>query len=212
MPDPYFSTRLRPDPRRRAVWEVVVRHLEAWGPIRPPDRVLELGAGWCDFINQVRARERHALDADEAVRARAGPGVAVHVGTCDRLDDFQDGSVDVVFASNLLEHLALERVQATLAESLRVLASGGRLIVLQPNFRYCGASFYDDYTHRTPLTHESLRDLLEGAGFASSRVVPRFLPFSFRSALPARAWLVRLYLSSPWKPWAGQLLACGAKG
>jgi SAM-dependent methyltransferase len=202
--DEYFRARFVPDPGRAATWRVICRHLARWIP--RDARVLDLGAGYCSFANAVDAAERHALDVHAGFAAFAEPGVRTHVGRCDDLGAFADGSLDVVFASNLLEHLAGEELEATLREVRRVLRTGGRLILLQPNFRYCVREYFDDYTHRTIFTHVSLADLLAARGFVVERVEPRFLPLSFKSRLPSWPWLVQLYLSLPWRPLAKQML------
>src|SRR6476660_1644692 len=64
----YFGTRLAHDPNRAKVWQHLTAYLSRW--IAPDARVLELGAGWCDFANHVAAAEVVALDADATVRAR----------------------------------------------------------------------------------------------------------------------------------------------
>lgn len=202
---------MAPDRRRARVWAVITRYLERVAPIKPEDRVLDLGSGYCDFINQVRARQRHARDYSPVVKEHAASEVSTSVGSCASLDGLKDGSFDVAFASNLLEHLTIEEIQATLRECLRVLAPGGRLVILQPNFAKCYKSFYDDYTHKSPLTDHSLRDLCLAAGLRVDVVKPGVLPFSFRSKLPAHPALVWLYLRSPFKPWAGQMLVVARK-
>jgi ubiquinone/menaquinone biosynthesis C-methylase UbiE len=193
-----------PEAGRAATWRVVCRHLARWIPAT--SRVLDLGAGYCSFVNAVEAAEKHALDAHPGFAQHAAAGVQAHVGRCDDLAIFPDARFDVVFASNLLEHLAGAELDATLAEPRRVLRPGGRLVLMQPNFRYCVREYFDDYTHRTVFTHVSLADLLRARGFAVEHVAPRFLPLSFKSRLPTWPWLVALYLRLPWRPLAKQML------
>ncbi|RIK91693.1 MAG: methyltransferase type 11 [Proteobacteria bacterium] len=206
----YFRSRFVPEAGRAATWRVVCRYLERFVPADA--RLLDLGAGYCSFVNHVRAAERHALDAYPGFVAFADAGVRTHVGSCTDLSAFAPRSLDVVFASNLLEHLGGEELEATLREVVRVLAPGGRFVLVQPNFRYCVREYFDDYTHRTVFTHVSLADLLRAHGFEIERVEPRFLPLSFKSRLPTWPWLVRLYLALPWRPKAGQMLVVGRRG
>lgn len=195
---------MRPDPRRAAVWRAVARHLQTW---IPADAVVaDLGAGHCGFINAIIARDRHAVDPWEGAATHAAPGVVVHRAPAHALEFFREGSVDIMFASNLLEHLDGQTLGRTLSEIRRALRPGGRLLVVQPNFRYAYKVYFDDYTHERVFTHESLRDTLLAAGFEIAHLEARFLPFSLRSRLPAWPWLVRAYLALPWRPFAGQML------
>lgn len=200
----YFDARFTADPQRDALWRPVCEYLQPYIP--PSGRVLDLGAGYCSFINQVQAAEKHALDLFPGVAQYAAPGVQAHIGSCEDLGRFASASLDTVFASNLLEHLTREALARTLAEVRRVLKPTGHLILLQPNFRYCYREYFDDYTHLQVFTHVSLADLLVAQGFRLARVEARFLPFSLKSRLPKSPWLVRLYLKLPLRPFAKQML------
>lgn len=203
--DAYFRTRFRDTPSRRRLWPVLTGYLQR--RFIPEDAVvLDLGAGYCYFANNVRAKETHAVDIADTVREYAASGVIAHVSSSDNLDELADGYFDLVFASNLLEHLDRETLTGTLAEVRRVLRPGGRVILIQPNFRYCATSYFDDYTHVQIFTDRSLPDMLSANGFAPITVVPRFLPFSVESRLPVSPRLLSLYLNLPYRPAAAQML------
>ncbi len=146
------------------------------------------------------------MDVDPVVRSAAGDRVTAVVGDCTDLRRFADGWFDVVFASNLLEHLERPAVKALLAESSRVLAPGGRLILLQPNFRLNPGRYFDDFTHVSIWTDQSLTDLLRSMGWHIEQVHARFLPLTLRSRGAGLAFLVPWYLRSPVKPMAGQMM------
>lgn len=199
----YFSTRLVDDPARRELWRVLCRYLQRDVPVA--GAVLELGGGYCHFINHIRAAEKHVLDVYDGITASAAPGIRTYVQSCTRLDKFGTSSLDAVFASNLFEHLTREELLQTLSEVRRVLRPGGKLLIIQPNFKYAYREYFDDYTHVQIFTHISLTDLLVTAGFAVEKAVPRFLPFSLNSSGPKWPWLLHLYLWLPWRPLAGQM-------
>ena len=205
----YFGTRLAHDPRRAQVWRHLTDYLARWIP--GDARVLELGAGWCDFANQVRAASVVALDADPTVERAARPGVTAVVGDCTDLGAFPDGSFEVVFASNLVEHLDRAAAEQLVDESARVLTSGGRLILLQPNFRLAPGRYFDDYTHVSIWTDQSLGDFLRSRGWTLEAVHPRFLPLTLKSRGARLTFLVPWYLRSPVKPLAGQMLVVAGR-
>jgi dolichol-phosphate mannosyltransferase len=91
-----------------------------------------------------------------------------------------DETVDVVFSSNLFEHLPDKAsLLAFVIEIARVLRPGGRLLVMGPNIRVLPGEYWDYFDHQIPLTEEAL---------------PRFLPYTVRSRLPKWRWLVKAYL------------------
>ncbi len=205
----YFQVAHRDLPKRQVVWRALGRYLQRFIPRE--STVLDLGAGYCVFINNIEAKGRYAVDQDAVVREHAAPGVIASVHDVSDLREFRDGMFDVVFASNLLEHLDDDVLFRTLEEVYRVTKPGGKFMVLQPNFAYAWRNYFDDFTHRRVFTHISLRDVLTATGFTVTHLYPKFLPTTMRSRLPVRPWLINLYLRSPWKPFAGQMFLVAEK-
>ena len=201
----YHDTRLAHDPKRAKVWRALWRYFFS-GRVRPDDVVLDLGAGYGDFINSVTARRRIAVDLWPGVADHVEPGVEVVIGAADRLDSLADGSVDYAFASNLFEHLTQEQFASTLRALRRVMSPQGRLTILQPNFRYAYREYFDDYTHVAVYSHLSLADFLEAQGWSVEESRPRFLPLTVKSRLPVWGFLIGAYLASPFKPMGKQML------
>jgi hypothetical protein len=83
---------------------------------------------------------------------------------------------------------------------------GAMLTIVQPNFKYCAREYFEDYTHVSIYTDKGLSDLLTANGFKIVRCVPRFMPFTIKGSLPVHPLLIRLYLMSPFKPLAKQML------
>jgi hypothetical protein len=67
----YFETRLAPNAARSGIWKHICDYLGRW--IASDAVVLELGAGWCDFSNQVKARRVVAMDLDATAPADCSP-------------------------------------------------------------------------------------------------------------------------------------------
>jgi SAM-dependent methyltransferase len=202
----YFQTRFAFDPKREVVWQEIVAYFHARQIVPRGATVLELGAGYCHFINNVDARQKIALDIGPVTAAHARSDVRVLTQRADDTLPLESSSVDAVFASNLFEHLTRPALEAAAREILRVLRPGGRLVIVQPNYKYCARDYFDDYTHVGVFSHVSLTDFFQSEGFTPVVVQPRFLPFSMKSRLPIVPWAIRLYLNLPVRPFAAQML------
>jgi hypothetical protein len=90
---------------------------------------------------------------------------------------------------------------------------GGRIAVMGPNYRFCSRDYWDCADHYVALTDRSIEEHLFAAGFEPTTVIPRYLPYSFRGALPASPLLTRTYLKMPpaWKLLGKQFLVIGSK-
>ena len=199
----YFRNRFTFDPDRRGVWREIARYVER--DLANHDAILELGPGYCDFINQVNVRNKVAVDISTISRDYAAPDVRWVEGDCTDLSFLPDTSMPNVFASNLLEHLAREPLDALMTALRRIMTPAGRLLLIQPNYRLCPDRYFDDYTHTTIFTDTSLCDFLTANGFRIVRCIPGLLPFSMQSRLPHHPLLVRLYLNLPVRPLARQM-------
>jgi len=203
--DIYHSTRFTPDARRRVLWQTLVAH-EFQKQIPPDGVVLELGAGYGDFINCVKARRRIAVDVWAGMLSHLDAGVDGLVTRITQLEGVADNSVDYVFSSNCFEHVSQSELVECLAQLRRKMKPGAMLTIVQPNFKYCAREYFEDYTHVSIYTDKGLSDLLAANGFKIVRCVPRFMPFTIKGSLPVHPLLIRLYLTSPFKPLAKQML------
>jgi ubiquinone/menaquinone biosynthesis C-methylase UbiE len=203
--DTCHPIRFPPDPRRRVLWQTLLA-CEFQKQIPPDGVVLELGAGYGHFINQVKSRRRLAVDVWAGMLQHLDAGVEGLVTDIARLEDVADGSLDYVFSSNCFEHVSQQKLIDCLAQLRRKMKPGAMLTIVQPNFKYCAREYFDDYTHISIYTAQGLGDLLAANGFRVVRCVPRFLPLTINSRLPVHPWLIRLYLMSPFKPLAKQML------
>jgi SAM-dependent methyltransferase len=200
----YFETRFTPDPRREVLWGALYRYYFS-RLIKPEDCVLELGAGYGYFINQVAAKKRIGLDQWEEFRSYLQPDVEFHLGDVTNLSFLVRGSVDFAFASNLFEHIAQEDFASVLNQLKTALAKDGTLNILQPNYYFAYREYFDDYTHRSVYTHLSICGFLEANGYEVIECRPRFLPLTVKSRLPVSPLLIQLYLAAPWKPLGKQM-------
>jgi len=182
---------------KHAIWQTLCRDFFS-RYVKAEDTVVDIGAGYCEFINNIGAARKIAVDLNPDVRRFAGPDVRVINESCTSISQLDSDSVDVVFMSNFLEHLPnKDLVLETFRESRRILKSGGRVIVLQPNIRYLPGEYWDYFDHHTPLTERSLVEGLQLAGLTPTTVIAKFLPYTTKSRLPQAPWLVSLYLKVP---------------
>jgi SAM-dependent methyltransferase len=203
--DRYFETRFTGDPRREILWRTLVQYYFQ-SQISREHCVLELGAGYGHFINNVSAARRIAQDRWPEFSKHLDAGVESHVGSVDDLSFLDDNSVDFVFASNLFEHVPQEAFASVLNQLRRKLRPGGTITVLQPNFYYAYRDYFDDYTHTTVYSHVSICDFLEANSYEVLTCKPRFLPLTLKSRLKVSPFLIRMYLLSPLKPLGKQML------
>ena len=197
---------------RVKVWEVLASYFGQWVP--PEGGVLDLGAGYCEFINNVRAGVKYAMDANPDVRERAGPAVNVLQQDCSEPWPLAESALDVVFTSNFLEHLPdKEAVRRTLLNAHRCLKPGGRFIAVGPNIKYTQGAYWDFFDHYVELTESSLSEALSNCGFAIEKQVGRFLPYTMSHGRQYPTWTLRLYLAMPafWPLFGKQFLVIGRK-
>tara|TARA_Y100000310_G_scaffold282786_1_gene304271 strand:- start:3606 stop:4241 length:636 start_codon:yes stop_codon:yes gene_type:complete len=208
MDKKYYQTRFTHDPKRKVVWKAIAAHLQQFVP--KGGTVLDLGCGYGDFINNIKAGKKHALDIHGDVKKYLDDDVEFHV-----LDGTKVGSLgtkfDVVFASNFFEHFDKNQLN-TMVEGIKtILKEKGRLVLMQPNYHYAYKEYFHDYTHKTIFSHVSLANFLEGHGFKIRKAIKKYLPLEMKSRLPKSAFLTSLYLRSPFKPLGKQMLIVAEK-
>jgi hypothetical protein len=201
----YHQTRFEYDERREVLWRSLFKfYFYRW--IRPEDCVLELGAGYCHFINNVVARRRIALDIWTEMPSLVQPGVESHVGSVTNLSFLEDGAVDFAFASNLFEHISQDDLASVLRQLESKLSRRGVVCLLQPNYRYAYREYFDDYTHVTVYSDLAMCDFLRARGYEIVDCRPRFTPLTVKNQLIISPMLIWLYLNLPVKPLGKQML------
>jgi SAM-dependent methyltransferase len=196
---------------RLRVWEEIAPHVH--GLMGSPQRVLDPAAGRGEFIRSIDATERWAVD--EVAYPEAEHAEDVKVLTSRIMDAELPGEhFDGVFASNFLEHLHDQEAIAAFLERMReAMRPGGRIAIMGPNYRYCAKEYWDCADHYVALTHVAIAEHLYAAGFEPDRIIPRYLPYSFRGLLPPSPRLTALYLKAPpaWRLLGKQFLVIGRR-
>jgi ubiquinone/menaquinone biosynthesis C-methylase UbiE len=167
------------------------------GAVAPGDRVLDLGAGAGDFAGAL-AREGVEVIGVEVAEGALGrarsrhPGLEFRLAPLDGPLPLEDGSFDVVWASEVIEHVA--DTARWLAEVRRVLAPGGSVLLTTPSHGRLRVALGGVEHFSEPLgdhlhlyTKRSLAVVLEELGFGQVRVRAVGGPLLLKRILLARA-------------------------
>ena len=150
------------------------------GKVRAGDRALDVGCGVGEFTAAMATAGADAIGVDVAEaalrRARSRhPGVEFRLVPFDGPLPFEDGSFELVWASEVIEHVA--DTARWLSEIRRVLVPGGRLLVTTPSHGRLRVALGGVERFSEPLgdhlhlyTKRSLGSVLEEFGFGEVRV------------------------------------------
>lgn len=198
---------------RNKVWSVLARdYFQQW--VRGTDVVLDLGAGYGEFINTIACGKKYAMDLNPDTLHHAHKDVKVIEQNCSEPWPLPEDALDVVFTSNFFEHLPDKRaLDDTLDEVKRCLKPGGRIIALGPNIKYARGAYWDFWDHHIPLTEKSLSEALLHKEFHIEKCLGKFLPFTMASGPQYPSFFVAVYVRLPlvWRIFGKQFLVIGRK-
>jgi hypothetical protein len=197
--------------KKLSTWKIIAEFIHE--KLGKPSSMIDPAAGDCEFINQVPAKERWAVDMGEHTKRAAQSDVKVVIG--NNLDvSLPLNYFEGVYVSNFLEHLhSQEDVANFLERMFAILKPGGKIAIMGPNFKYCAANYFDFADHTVILTELGVAEHLYGAGFEVKEVHDRFLPLSFRGKIPVTDFLVKMYFQMPfaWRFMGKQFLLVAQK-
>lgn len=180
--------------KRQDVWRPLTKFISQY--IRPSDTILDIGCGYGEFINNVRATEKIGLDINPDTRKYLASDVRFLHGSATMIP-LSGGFVDKVFASNFFEHITKKEILGTVKEIGRILKKDGLVIVLQPNIRFLGNDFWSFSDHITPIDDRALEEVFGSYGFKLKKRILKFVPYTMGDVSVVTSWLVELYLAIP---------------
>lgn len=182
---------------RDEVWRTILgSRLQNW--VGANKTVLDLGCGWGEFSRNVQAAKLYSMDLNPDSQSHLPADAIFMQQDCSQDWGLPEQSLDVVFTSNFLEHLPnKDALMTTLLQARQTLKPGGKLICLGPNIAYLPGKYWDFWDHHIALSHNSLVEALNLAGFKAERVIPRFLPYTMSNGPKIPRAFIKLYLSLP---------------
>lgn len=213
LKDEYRMRFAKAEKYRNNVWRILCN--DFFSQFVPADAdVLDLGCGWGEFINNITAANKYAMDLNPDAKLHLNQNIRFLHQDCSQPWQLPSESLDVVFTSNFLEHLPDKaHVESTLLEALRCLKPNGRIVCLGPNIKFVAGEYWDFWDHFIPITEASLAEILRLKGFTIDSCIPRFLPYSMSTGSNPPLFLVKLYLklSVAWPFFGKQFVVVGKK-
>lgn len=143
-----------------------------WVPADRSTRIFDLGCGngaLLYFLKELGYTNLFGVDVSPeqvALARHLGLNTVVQGDLRLTLERSPEGSADVLFAFDVLEHFTRPDLLEIGDRMARVLAPGGRLILHVPNGAgiFCGFIRYGDLTHELAFTYQSLRQFGNACG------------------------------------------------
>jgi SAM-dependent methyltransferase len=198
---------------RFQVWNVIVKYtLQKY--IQKEDTVLDLGCGYGEFINNIEARKKYAIDLNPDTCNHLYKNITFIEQDCSKEWPLENDILNVIFTSNFFEHLPnKESLSKTLEQAYRCLKKDGLIIAMGPNIKYLDGQYWDFWDHYISLTDRSLVELLINRGFTIVKVHDKFLPYTMVGRRQFYPLFIKIYLRVKlfWKIFGKQFLVIAKK-
>lgn len=156
----------------------LARYLSLRYDLPPGSKILDVGCGRGEFLKGFIRCGLNGYGVDQSTIARTVCPEAeiLQADLGNEPLPYNDNSFDIVFSKSFLEHFYYP--EKMVMEIYRVVKPRGLVITMVPDWESVYKTFYEDYTHRTPFTTNSLKDIFLINGFDDVKVEKfRQLPF-----------------------------------
>ncbi len=157
-------------------------------------KIVDVGCGRGEFLNGFIQCGLRGYGVDQSLIANeiCGEGEIIQSDLLNEPLPYPESTFDVVFSKSVLEHFYYP--ENLVQEFYRIAKPGGLIITMVPDWETVYKTFYEDYTHRTPFTLSSLRDIFLIHGFEQVKV-DKFRQLPFLWSLP---WLLPFSIFVAW--------------
>lgn len=196
---------------RLTVWTEIAKFIHK--EMGYPPKILDPAAGFCEFIHSITAKEKWIVDKYLPINLKVEENIKIIKEDILKVT-LPENYFNGVFVSNLLEHFNNHtEINDFLKKMSKALTTNGTIAILGPNFKYCYKLYFDCADHNLCLTHVSICEHLYSVGFNIKKIIPKFIPFSFRQKLPRSKLITKTYLNFPflWKLFGKQFLIIATK-
>lgn len=144
--------------------EKLCRYLFQRFGLNKNQKLLDLGCGRGEFLRGFAklGMETEGLDGCSGAKG-LNKGHKVEIADLEGVLPYPDDTFDVIFCKSVIEHFYYP--EKIFKEAHRILKPGGKFITMTPDWEAVYRTFYEDYTHRTPFTLASLKDIYAIFGF-----------------------------------------------
>lgn len=163
----------------------LARYLSSRYRLPKGGKILDLGCGRGEFLRGFIRCGLNGYGVDQSAIAKSiCPEAEILQSDLENEPlPYNDNYFDAVFSKSVLEHFYYP--EKLVMEIYRIVKPGGLAITMVPDWESVYKTFYEDYTHRTPFTINSLKDIFSINGFDDVKV-EKFRQLPFLWAMP---WL-----------------------
>ncbi len=163
----------------------LARYLSSRYELTKGSKILDLGCGRGEFLRGFIHCGLNGYGVDQSAMAKSiCPEAEILQSDLENEPlPYNDNYFDVIYSKSVLEHFYYP--EKLVMEIYRVVKPGGLVITMVPDWESVYKTFYEDYTHRTPFTVTSLRDIFLIHGYDDVKV-EKFRQLPFLWSLP---WL-----------------------
>lgn len=140
----------------------LVRYLIKRFKLQKKDKILEIGVGNGDFLEQFDKKGLVCYGVDIEVSKHVSKKIKIKkVNLVKNKLPYADSFFDIVYSKSVIEHFYRDEINFVMEELKRVLKPGGKIIFLTPDWQSQMATFFEDYTHVHPFDALALADMLK---------------------------------------------------